>query len=225
MMALLPTLAASVTLAAQLAGAPSVPPSARNGVCAAIARAVAARVGAAASVTSCDAPDLAGRWTDATPDMSARIGDVSWFTLTGDHTGMRIKATVDVTAPHGRASQALTRGRVVSADDIAADSGSLAGAKFTRLLTAAEITGARVARPIAEGAVFQAADVVVPPLVKSGEPITAVVRIGAVEVTAAMTALDAGSIGDEIRIALADRKRTLRGRIVGPGRVEVMNER
>jgi flagella basal body P-ring formation protein FlgA len=225
MMALLSALVASTALAAQIAAPASVPSASQNGVCAAIARAVVTRMGAGVTVTACDAPDLAGRWTDATPDMSARVGEVSWFTLTGDHTGVRVKATVEIAAPHVRSAQALIRGRVIATDDLTVESGQVAGAKFKRLLTAAEITGARVMRPLEAGTIFQAADVIIPPLVKSGEPVTAVVRIGAVEVTAAMTALDAGSLGDEIRIALADRKRTLRGRIVGPGRVEVMNER
>lgn len=220
MMRSLPILIAVV---AQVA-TPARPPASGD-VCAAIARAVASRMGAAARVTACDAPETPGRWIEAAPDMAARIGEASWFTLTGERTGTRVKATVDIIAPHVRAAETLARGRVIAADDVTATDGPATGARFARLLTPNDVTGARVTRPIDAGSVLQAADVAIPPLVKAGEPVTAVVRIGAVEVTAAMTAIDGGSIGDEIRIALADRKRMLRGRIVGPGRVEVMNER
>lgn len=222
MTSLLPIFIASAALVVQSATPASLP---GGDVCAAIARTVASRMGAGAKVTACDAPVTPGRWIEAAPDMAARIGEPSWFTLTGERTGTRVKATVQVSAPHARAADTLARGRVIAADDVRADDGPAGGARFARLLTVNDVTGARVTRPIDEGAVLQATDVSIPPLVKAGAPVTAVVRIGAVEVTAAMTAIDGGSIGDEIRIALADRKRVLRGRIVGPGRVEVMNER
>ncbi|MCC7186149.1 MAG: flagella basal body P-ring formation protein FlgA, partial [Acidobacteria bacterium] len=48
--------------------------------------------------------------------------------------------------------------------------------------------------------------------------------IGVVEVTATMTAVDNGGLGDQIRIAPRDRKRVLHGKVVGPGRVEVTYE-
>lgn len=194
-------------------------------VCAAIQRAVTARMGAAAVVRTCEAPPTAGQWIDALPDMGARVGDWSWFTLTGDRTGTRVKALVQVDAPHARVVQPLVRGRIVASGDVAAETGPVTGAKFAQLMTAADVIGARIMRPLTAGAVLQTNDVAIPPMVKAGEPVTAIVHIGAVEVTAAMTALDAGGLGEEIRIAHADRKRVLRGRIVAPGRVEVAYER
>lgn len=213
-----------LTLTAQAVAPGAAAPPVPGDACAAIARAVTARMGPAAVMRACDAADAPGHWIEATPDMSARVGEWSWFTLTGDRTGTRVKALVEVDAPFVRAAQPLTRGRVLVADDLVADTGSVAGARFARLLSESEVTGARVMRILDTGAVLQVSDVVIPPLVKAGESVTAVVRIGAVEVTAEMTAIDAGALGDEIRIAHADRKRMLRGRIVGPGRVEVLNE-
>jgi flagella basal body P-ring formation protein FlgA len=98
------------------------------------------------------------------------------------------------------------------------------GAAFHPIPAATTLTDARVMRAVAADAVVQRTDVVLAPVVKAGEPVVAVVRIGRVEVTAAMTAVDAGSLGDSIRVAHRDRKRVLRATVVGPGRVEVIHE-
>jgi flagella basal body P-ring formation protein FlgA len=193
--------------------------------CAAIARSVAERMGTAAIVTACDAVATAGRWDDAVPDAAARVGEPSWFTLTTGHAVTRVKATVVVSAPHAASAALLTRGRVLGDGDVVAVEGPVTGARFARLPLAADVAGARLTRTVPQGGVVEATDVVIPPIVRAGERVVAVVRIGAVEVSAEMTAVDAGAVGDEIRIAHPDRKRVLRARIVGPGRVEVPYEK
>jgi flagella basal body P-ring formation protein FlgA len=80
-------------------------------------------------------------------------------------------------------------------------------------------------RVVEADAVVQALDVSHAPVVKAGESVVAVVRIGVVEVTATMTAVDNGGLGDQIRIAHRDRKRVLHATVVGPGRVEVTYDR
>jgi len=212
-------------VAAGAIGAPAQPMAvASNAACAAISRFVVARMGDRAAMSACDAPDLPGDWTGVTPDSSARVGALSCFTLTGVRATTGVRALVQVDAPHAMAVQTLVRGRVISAADIAAETGPMAGARFDRAPLAADLTGARIAKVIEAGAVVQSLDVVLPFLVKPGEQVLAIVRIGAVEVTAAMTAVDGGSIGDEIRMSARDKKRVLRGKVVGPGRVEVSYE-
>lgn len=196
-----------------------------NAACAAIARAVAERMGAAATVTACDAAATPGPWDTAVPDAAARVGEPSWFTLTAGNAVARVKATVLVSAPHAAPAALLTRGRVLADGDAQPADGPVSGARFARLPLAADVAGARLTRTVTIGGVIEAADIVIPPLVRAGERVLAVVRIGAVEVSAEMTAVDGGSVGDEIRVAHPDRKRVLRARIVGPGRVEVPYEK
>jgi flagella basal body P-ring formation protein FlgA len=62
-------------------------------------------------------------------------------------------------------------------------------------------------------------------VVEPGDRVTVVALAGAVEVTAQFVAADGGSVGDIIRVRNPDTKKYLRGRIVKPGRVEVINER
>lgn len=95
------------------------------------------------------------------------------------------------------------------------------GARFQKIPVAAALTGARLMRVVDADDVIESLDVALAPVVKAGESVVAVVRIGAVEVTATMTAVDNGGLGEQIRIAHRDRKRVLNAKVVGPGRVEV----
>ena len=54
---------------------------------------------------------------------------------------------------------------------------------------------------------------------------TAIARIGDLEVAARFIAADSGRIGDLIRIVNPDTKRSIRARIIKAGTVEVFNER
>jgi flagella basal body P-ring formation protein FlgA len=198
-------------------------------VCKAITHEVIDRMGPDVNVRACvvtgtGAP-VDGTWTGATPDANARVGVPSWFTVSGPGRVIRVQATVHVDAPHVRAVQTLVRGRQVTADDVRPEQGAVDGARFARIPAPATLTGARMMRVVDAGAVVQALDVSIAPVVKAGESVVAVVRIGVVEVTATMTAVDNGGLGDQIRIAHRDRKRVLHATVVGPGRVEVTYER
>jgi flagella basal body P-ring formation protein FlgA len=197
-------------------------------VCKAITQEVIDRMGPDVNVRACAVTDPAatadGTWTTAKPDANARVGVASWFTVSSPGRAVRVQATVHVDAPHMRAVQMLVRGRQLAAEDMRLVDGPVDGARIARLPAPATLTGARMMRVVDADAVVQALDVSIAPVVKAGETITAVVRIGVVEVTATMTAVDNGGLGDQIRIAHRDRKRVLHGKVVGPGRVEVTYE-
>jgi flagella basal body P-ring formation protein FlgA len=221
---LVPALAAAQATVVAPA-APSAAPAASTTICDLLTLEVIGKLGSDVSVTACDAEDVAGEWTSARADANARIGAPSTFLLIAAGRSARVRATVQAEGPHARVTDAVGRGRVLTTDMFRADDGSLTGARLARLPQAALLIGARVTRPLEAGALVQDLDVSLAPLVKAGETVLAVVRIGGVEVSATMTAVDAGSIGDEIRIAHKDRKRVLQGRIVAPGRVEVVYAR
>ena len=83
---------------------------------------------------------------------------------------------------------------------------------------------ARVSRPIAEGRAILASMVATTQLVKSGDEVQTVVRIGALEARGAAIASQSGALGDEIRVVNADSKRALKARVTGEGEVEVIHE-
>jgi flagella basal body P-ring formation protein FlgA len=198
-------------------------------VCKAITQEVIDRMGADVNVRSCVVTDTGvavdGVWTAAKPDANARVGVASWFTVSGPGRVIRVQATVEVDAPHVRAVRTLARGRQLTTDDVRVEQGLVDGARFARIPAPATLNGARMMRVVDADAVVQALDVSIAPVVKAGESVVAVVRIGVVEVTATMTAVDNGGLGDQIRIAHRDRKRVLHATVVGPGRVEVTYER
>lgn len=207
---------------------PATGVSEASAICAVITHEVIDRMGSNVSVRDCFVHDLRGpvttRWTTAVPDAAARAGEPSWFTLTGPGRARRVRATVQVDAPHTRAARPLPRGRQLLADDLRPSQGPVDGARFQKIPAAAILTGARVMRVVDADDVVEMLDVTLAPVIKAGESVVAVVRIGAVEVTATMTAVDNGGLGDQIRIAHRDRKRVLHATVVGPGRVEVTYE-
>ena len=195
--------------------------------CAALSRMVESRVAADAVVTACvvDTTVPPAFWDEALPDTAARIGRPSWFTLRRGTTVRRVRATLHVAASHLRTERTLRRGDTATRADLTVVNGALEGATFTRLASPALGSELRVQRLLGVDVVVAATDVAPPPLVTAGQAVVAVARIGAVEVTAAARAIEAGALGDAIRVSMADRRRVLHGRVVGPGRVEVIHER
>lgn len=220
-------LALAFVVMVSLAGAAG---AAGGGACEVIARAVTARMGTTAVVTSCvvDTSVAGGPWLVAHPDAAARLGADMWFTLQPAEpalTPVRVRAALTVEVTHGRATHLLPRGTVVAAGDVQAVRAVVDGVPFARVPEAAELIGARVIRVVDAGAVMLSRDVTPARVVQAGDRVVATVRIGTVEVSAAVTAVDAGAIGDTIRVSNRDTRRVMRARIVGRGQVEVVYER
>lgn len=159
----------------------------------------------------------------ALPDPSARAGHPVRFVLTagGVRKGTAV-ATVAVEASYARAAHAIARDAIVTAADVDVVSGELPGVTFRRLPAAADVVGLRARRAIAAGEPLTAAVLDVPPLVRSGDEVTATVRVGRVEIHAVTTASGSGQAGDIIRVLAPGNRRPLRARITGQGAVEVL---
>lgn len=215
-----------ITLLGLLAAALSVLPTPDTG-CAALTRMVTARVSAEAHVTTClvETSVAPAFWEDAVPDTAARVGRPSWFTLRRGTTVRRVKATLHVSATHLRTSRTLRRGETAGRSDLRVSTGAIDGASFAALAAASVDTDHRVQRLLGLDVVVAAGDVAPPPLVTAGQAVVVIARIGSVEVTAAARAIEAGALGEAVRVSMTDRRRVLHGRVVGPGRVEVMYER
>jgi flagella basal body P-ring formation protein FlgA len=196
----------------------------------AIATAVLARVGAGAEVgvelTSAIAPTWHGDLTSVAIDPAARLGAPIFATfLAGPSASLRVSATVRIVADYVRASHALPAGQLIAAGDITPVRDVVPAMPLRHLPTAGEVIGAKTIRRMAAGDILQAGFVLTAPVVTMGEPVTAIARIGDLEVAARFIAADNGRIGDLIRIVNPDTKRSLRARVVKAGTVEVFNER
>jgi flagella basal body P-ring formation protein FlgA len=81
------------------------------------------------------------------------------------------------------------------------------------------IVGARVRRTIAAGGAIAADAVSAPSLVRSGDEVTTLVRVGPVLAQGRATALEDGAFGSIVRVQV--EKRRLRGRVSAAGAVEI----
>ena len=165
----------------------------------------------------------------AVPDAGARVGGFVRFLLYEDAKHERragsVDAEVHVTAPHFRARRALPHRTTIDAGDLERVTADVGRMSLEALPDERLLTGARVTRPIAEGGPIVASMVASTQLVKSGDEVRTLVRIGALEARGSAIAAQSGSLGDEIRVVNADSKRALRVRVTGEGEVEVIHER
>ncbi|MGE0039789.1 MAG: flagellar basal body P-ring formation chaperone FlgA [Vicinamibacterales bacterium] len=209
-----------------------VPPA----VTAAIAEAVAGRVGPGFSV---EVVEVTARLVEeataivAVPEPGARLETPTRFRLVEPGTGRLAAdtrvgdavATVRVSGPMVRAGRRLPRGVVLEASDLAVSESDAGDAPLGPLPAAADLVGAKTVRPIAEGELLTASLVRVPPLVSSGQLVTTIARLGRVRVEGKAVAAQQGALGQVIRLVNPDSRKTLHGTVVGPGRVEVLRER
>jgi flagella basal body P-ring formation protein FlgA len=203
----------------------------------AIVAAVKARMGDAATVTvgemrvrGLDTIDgMALSRMVAVPDAGARVGGFVRFLLFEDAKHERRAGSVDaeihVTAPHLRARRALAHRETLEAADLERVTADVGRMPLEALPDERLLAGARVARPIAEGKPVLASMVASTQVVKSGDEVQTVVRIGALEARGSAVAAQSGALGDEIRVVNVESKRALKARVTGEGEVEVIHER
>jgi flagella basal body P-ring formation protein FlgA len=154
----------------------------------------------------------------------ARLGGPIRFTLIEERGARIVMATVKVIAEHVITTRSLSRGTMVTAEDVEVVNGELSGVPLRPLPTAEQVIGSRALRPIGAAAVVLPGFVAVRNAVDAGDKVTVVAVRGLVEVSAEFVAADSGRPGDVIRVINPATKRYIRGRIVKPGLVEVMHE-
>jgi len=159
----------------------------------------------------------------AVPDPAARARHPIRFVLTagGVRKGTAV-ATVEVQARHARAARVIERDAVIGAADIEVVTGPLEDVPFKRLPELSEVVGLKARRTIRAGEPLTATVVTVPPVVQTGDEVTATVRVGRVEVHLVTIASGTGHVGDVIRVLTPAGRRPLKARITGPRAVEVL---
>jgi flagella basal body P-ring formation protein FlgA len=203
----------------------------------AIVAAVKARMGTAASVSVGEMrvrvletiDGMAVARMVAVPDAGARVGGFVRFLLYEDAKHERragsVDADVHVTAPHLRARRAIAHRTTLEPADLERVTADVGRMPLEALPDERLLAGARVTRPIAEGRPVVASMVASTQLVKSGDEVRTIVRIGALEARGSAVAAQSGSLGEEIRVVNVESKRALKVRVTGEGEVEVIHER
>lgn len=190
----------------------------------AIRQAVVDRLGSVeVTVVALDLTSAAGAvFRSARPDPSARLGRPVRFTLVPEKGPLVFAtATLRVVGDHVVAQRELFRGETVAEADVTQVRGELSNVPLRRLPTGEQVVGSRVLRPVAAQATVLPGAVVVRRAVEPGDRVTVLAVSGAIRVSAMLTAADGGEPGDVIRVVNRDSRRTLRGRVVKEGLVEV----
>lgn len=190
------------------------------------------QAGTAASNTAIVAPLV------AVPDAGARTGGFIRFviydgrgrtstTSTARTLGKRLAtadAEVFVAAEQVKARRAIASGATIAAGDLDTLTEDVGRTLLRPLPDARFAIGAKALRPIAPGERVATTMIVAPALVKSGDQVQTVVRVGSLEAHGVAVATQTGSLGEEIRLVNTSSRRTLRGRVIGAREVEVMHE-
>jgi flagella basal body P-ring formation protein FlgA len=202
---------------------------------AAIEAAVRARVGQGArvSVVSCSQPAAAGELGPlvAAPDPSGRVGRPMRFVLSAVAPGRRpsrigaAMATVAVAVDAARLSRPVARGAEITAADVSAATTDLAGLPLARVPRVGDVIGSRAERDLPPGALVMRSDIRASPLVRAGDVVRAIVRVGGVELAGSLVAAGNGAADDVIRVVNKDSRRAMRARVVRSGEVEVIDVR
>jgi len=116
-------------------------------------------------------------------------------------------------------ARAVAKGELLAADDFTIEERSAAQARGG--IPAREAMGKEATRNLATGTVLRATDVIVPRLVRRGEPVTIHVRSGGLTIATAGRALGSGASGDLVRVVSLSTNRTLDGVVEGPSAVRV----
>jgi len=136
----------------------------------------------------------------------------------------RGRADVFVTVPHAQTARTIARGSVLAADDLIDITGDPGDVALRRLPTARELVGATLRRDVAGGQVLTLQAAAMPPAVRAGDNVQAIARVGGVQVTAELTAMDTGAEGAVVRVVNRETRRELRARVVRKGVVEVIHD-
>lgn len=145
---------------------------------------------------------------------SARPGGAIAWSATAE-------ADVRVLVPHLHARRAVVRGDTVLETDVDVVRHAVDGA--LRAWPAPDAAGrSRALRDLPAGACLSPGTVALLPMVRAGQELRAIVRVGVVVAEATVIAADNGEMGALVRVINPLSRRALKARVTGPGEVEVI---
>ncbi len=140
---------------------------------------------------------------------------------------IRLAARVKVTQPVVVASSALSAGNYVKFEDLTLEPRTFLEGENDRFVAIEELVGQRVKRLVEKGEALRKADLKPEPLVVRSRPVLVQGAASGVSVRISGVSLDNGMLGDEVRVrvgAANGKRRELRGKVVGIGKVEITEE-
>jgi flagella basal body P-ring formation protein FlgA len=130
---------------------------------------------------------------------------------------VQVRREADVVVLRG----AVRAGQPITADQLVVQRRDIADATAPVFTDPAEIVGMTPSKPLAAGATLTSADLVQGPLLRRGDPLVLLTRIGGVEVRVAGRALGPARAGGTVSAENVESRRVVRGRLIEPGVVEI----
>jgi flagella basal body P-ring formation protein FlgA len=133
---------------------------------------------------------------------------------------LRFTGTVTETVEAATLTRALRAGEVVREGDLAVErrpKGEAAG----DAMTAEQATGLAAKRALRAGQLLRSADLTQPQAVVRNETVTIVYQVPGILLTVRGKALESGAVGDMVSVLNVQSKRTIQGKVSGPGRVDM----
>jgi flagella basal body P-ring formation protein FlgA len=170
------------------------------------------------------APDAA---LTANPEPGARLGRPVRFSLSYASSPRPVPAgyavaTIYVEAEHARAARGLSRGETLAAEDVIQSRTEVGAVLLQRLPKAGALAGSRVLRDMLRDEVLTRSTVAQRPMVQSGDAVTLRAFTDGVLVQTRGVAAQSGEAGDTVRVVNPESRRSVKGRVVAPGTVEVL---
>jgi flagella basal body P-ring formation protein FlgA len=145
-----------------------------------------------------------------------------YFTVEGQETArVRITAQIELELPALVAARDLSRGRVLSEEDLSESYVSFSRSKGA-LTSASQAAGQTLKLSLRAGDPVREKDLVQTAMVNKGETVTIIAQTGGLKVTALGQAKESGALGQTIAVINQDSKKTISAKVIGPGQVEVI---
>jgi flagella basal body P-ring formation protein FlgA len=132
-----------------------------------------------------------------------------------------VRATVEEWREVPVATRALSRGSVINESDVRMARMNLRTLPPDAFLASAAVLGLEASRDLGHGEVFRQGKLAIPPVINVGSGVTLLYRSGRLEATATGVALEAGVLGQEIKVRNIASKRVIVGKVLEPGLVGV----
>jgi flagella basal body P-ring formation protein FlgA len=156
--------------------------------------------------------DAASGRITAIVDAALASGETSRLQLVGD-----LRRLIAVAVPRAT----IPQGTVLAAEMFEITWLPEARLPADAVTEAATLAGQETRRRLAAGRPVSRADLAEPRLVRRGETVTAIYEAPGLELVGLATALEDGALGQPIRLMNPESRRTFRGLVVGPRRVQV----
>ncbi len=139
-----------------------------------------------------------------------------------EETRFRVDASVDEWLEVPVATRPITKGALVEPGDVAMARLNLAAIPKDAAINQTRVIGLETKQNIGFGEVFRQNKLILPAVIDTGSKVNMRFRQGILEVVAKGTAIEAGTVGQAIKIRNDSSKKLIIGRVIEAGLVEVI---